>query len=69
MDTETVRQLHDVLDHHNKVREDHLSRFEGACELQALAILLQTETFGPTGSSMPLADALGRVLRERGVLP
>lgn len=56
------RRLHDVLDH-------HVTRFDRACELMALASLLQTETLGPTGTAMPLADALARVLRERGVLP
>jgi hypothetical protein len=63
------RQLHDVLDHHRKTSEEQLTRFEAAVELHALALLLQTETFGPSGTAMPLANALDRLLRNRGVLP
>lgn len=64
-----LRSLHDLLDHHGKTRAEHVERFERACELQALAVLCQVETLGPTGTAVPLANALERVLKSRGVLP
>lgn len=68
MNEQEIRTLHDVLTHDRTEREAQLKRFESACELQALAILLQVEGFGPAGTAVPIADALSRVLKERGVL-
>lgn len=63
------RQLHDVLTHDRQARDEQLTRFTYTVELFAVSVLLHAETFGPSGTALPLADAVERLLKRRGVLP
>lgn len=68
MDSEDVRALEFVLLKDRDAREEQLARFEQACELVAVSNLMQVETFGPSGTALPLAEKVAELLKKRGVL-
>lgn len=83
MDRETIQALHDVLDHHGKIRAEHLERFERGVTVNALAALVQHEAAAAQHDAACIANelsssfdpraseaavALRGMLQERGVL-